>query len=190
MKKLITICLVLTFVSTSYGELISSWENDLEGWGFGFAVEQYSTSKGVTDGEYSLRLNYEDGGWMQSDEYVCSPAEIATLAANNQLSVDVTTNWSNQQAGWWMKATLVLNYAGGWTQSAEFLVNSEDDNYLTTPVFVDYDPTLMTDWAKITMIMNTGDGGFYYMDNLQATPEPATIALLGLGGLALIRKRK
>jgi hypothetical protein len=35
----------------------------------------------------------------------------------------------------------------------------------------------------------TSVGGFHY-DNVTFTPEPATMSLLGLGALALIRKRK
>jgi hypothetical protein len=34
------------------------------------------------------------------------------------------------------------------------------------------------------------DGGHFVLDNFTFTPEPSTILLLGLGGLALLRKRR
>jgi hypothetical protein len=47
----------------------------------------------------------------------------------------------------------------------------------------------------IRLICNIPDyyanpGATYYIDNIQLTPEPATMVLLGLGGLAMIRRKR
>ena len=48
-------------------------------------------------------------------------------------------------------------------------------------------------WALLSTV-NNGDGtvtasGLTYVGNFAVTPEPATMCLLALGGLALIRRR-
>ena len=44
-------------------------------------------------------------------------------------------------------------------------------------------------WVELMLVV-TGDPTTIYVDNARLTPEPATIALLGLGGLSLLRIRR
>jgi len=45
-------------------------------------------------------------------------------------------------------------------------------------------------WMNIIFNMQSNVSGTYYFDNARFIPEPATIALLGLGGLALLRRKR
>ena len=50
----------------------------------------------------------------------------------------------------------------------------------------------LTDWMQIILAFNSGSlqtTGNYYIDNVQLIPEPATMMLLGLGGVVLLRKK-
>ncbi len=62
-------------------------------------------------------------------------------------------------------------------------------------VNVDYNPALINGgsvpgWCQIIVTLNGYDTAHdFYFDRAELIPEPATIALLGLGVLALLRKR-
>jgi hypothetical protein len=51
--------------------------------------------------------------------------------------------------------------------------------------------SLSDTWVNLIFAYNSnGSGGSYYIDNVRLVPEPATICLLGLGALSLIRRKK
>ncbi len=61
-----------------------------------------------------------------------------------------------------------------------------DDNFQTLGAPVD--STGDTLYIRYTAVTNGGTEGFGF-DNLTVTPEPASLALLALGALSLLRRR-
>jgi hypothetical protein len=191
--------------------VIGDWENDMDGWALlpetAGAEATYSTV-GVTLNDTSLRVSIPGGGWAKAMQIKFQDLGLVDqFLANNTFSIDVTrlvNEWGGAPADGQSGVHLYVNAGGdGWSLW-------EDQGYQSWWKYDQGDQTQTASWdysvsaAKIDagnlwwceLLVATNydaaytSGGVYYFDNAQLIPEPATIALLGLGGLALVRRRK
>jgi len=70
-----------------------------------------------------------------------------------------------------------------------FMINMDGSNLLASPVAMS-SAAAATDLSYIQFAPGSTYAGIMGFDNIVLTPEPATMALLGLGGLLFARKRK
>jgi hypothetical protein len=218
MSKLSIICVSLLLASTSFAGtvVIGSWETGNDGWGGWISNNvvaaspmpitlsngvTYSLSTiGATLGSSSLHMN--ESNWQQSLAISLSGADFTS---HNTFSIDMTvaandgtiTGGYSQITAVWMNAATT-----GWTS----IVSGNPLNFYwwagsgqrTSTLTVDYSAyraaNASSSWGQIIIGFNTGGGAppDFYLDNakLTGTPEPATMGLLGLGGLALIRRKR
>lgn len=170
----------------------------------GRAGYQYEDTIGVTLNDWSLHVTQEDG-WGQSLSIKLNAAQRAIFFVNTQLHIDYSVA-AGTSGGWNELYKISLNAEGfGWQDLNEDFGNPTPLHHYdfwagsgvrTNTVVIDYSlavPDVNDDTSYIEFIfaLNSGDGQIeFYFDNAKLVPEPTTIALLGLGGIALIRRRK
>ncbi len=210
MKKFIVLLLCLVLVAPVYAEVLSytfdtdveaftgvSWESaDPAGWSDVPTIQTTHTAGGWQVGQLK-EFDFAAGGGAASQQ-------LAMQAAANdpgaQLSFDIMVDGGSFTPGaeTWHQFIIVGNSDGaaGWTQvQLTDGWHDVDDATLFTwhfdMPFADLGWEAGDTWFQIHGGSNS-DGAVtvnYYMDNVVVTPEPATMVLLGLGGLLLRRKR-
>jgi len=217
-NKIVTILLAVALTSVSYAadKVIGNWETGNDGWGgwisnnvVAASPMPITLSNGVT---YSLgtigatlgssSLHMHQTGWGQSLAVSLSGADVMS---HNTFSIDMTVaaNDGTITGGYTQVYDVTMNAATtGWTDvDPGTPINFywwAGSGQRTSTLTVDYSAfraaNASSSWAQIIITFNTGGGAppDFYLDNarLTGTPEPATMGLLGLGGLALIRRKR
>ncbi len=201
MRRLfICISVALFLASACYADVvIGDWEQSDDGWNLP-PGSQYEPIIGVTLHDWSLHVT--QSGYSQ-DLYVRlqDVGHVADFMANDTFKIDFTSR-DGTSVGWNGISAISINAEGFGLHTFEPSPYSlwrfdywEGSIGWTIPVELDYSEVFDTitnppSYVEIIFALNSdGTHNDFYFDNARLTPEPMTIALLGLGGL-MLRRRK
>ena len=189
-----------------------TWQNPVDSWSFASNEGGFAASRGEGTGNYptggapegNLYLNIYKNTWI----WQMTAADLKTTGVYS-LSYEVSD--SNSDDGTWVSIAIYAGeqWGAGTNQvSTAFYLKTmdtdlSDKEFHTASMTWDTEDAANTAfvaanagdsiWVRITAGPYLGNpSAWFYVDDVQLswTPEPATIALLGLGGLLLRRKRR
>lgn len=186
MRVFLTMLVALSFVVTASANMLANpgfESGDLTGWstdGGTWTLGTTDPSEGTYDIEYAATI---------SDERLF---QAVTLTAGQlyTLTCDYRVDTASVDAQGWRFAQ--LGFHDGSPQWGNYVARDTIDDESTTAGWVQasvaYTPT--TSGTYYVGFSSWQTDAVYGLDNFSLVPEPATLGLLSLGGLAMLKKRR
>ena len=187
MKALIAVVAGLGFVSAASANIILDFQSlemvdaNIHDWGHHYEEDGYQVDKSGVVFEFAtfgtLEGRYPGSTALFSNE-VDATISVSALDGSSfdLVSIDIS-NLNNN-------GPITVNFTGNLTGGGSVFqsyTTTGAQNVLETVAFVGFTGLDSVEWVQIA--------NFHQFDNVTIVPAPASLALLGLGGLAIRRRR-